>query len=266
MKKLTYLFFIFLTISVFSQQPNVKKDSIEYKNTVVKYVILSKRGEEKKRKPLFIFCQGSLARPLKILADDASYPFLPFSEEILLQKYHIIIISKPGIPLEVNVKDLKRDYTYPKTGLPSQEYILNNSLEYYYKRNNFLLKKLIKEPWVDSKTIVAAGHSEGSYIALKMAENNRKITHLIYSGGNPLGRMMSIINQDRKNPKEKESSVVNDIEFWKKVVKNKNYRETNQENTSFYEYSLSQNFTKPLLDLKIPVLVTYGTRDQNGQS
>ena len=263
--KIQLLFFLlFFYFSLFSQNYEVRKLEANYKESKVEYLILSKIGENNKKKPIFFFCQGSLAQPIIKKENNAIYPILPFDENIILDKFHIIIVSKPGIPLEENTKNLSSNYSYPKDELPPENYIVNNNLDYYYTRNNFLVKKILHESWVDPKNIIVAGHSEGSYIALKMAKTNRKITQLIYSGGNPLGRIMSIVNQDRKNPKEKESWFEEDLKFWKKVVANKNIKETNQENTSYYDYSLSQNFTDDLLRLKIPVLVTYGTKDQNG--
>ena len=264
MKRLFFLVFLFFITLLFSQNKNIQKFKTTYKDTQVDYIVITKMGDEKIKKPIFFFCQGSLTRPLKILSDDASFPILPFNEELLLDKYHLVMISKPGIPIEVHEKELKRDYTYPKEGLPDKEYIYNNNLDYYYKRNNFILKKLFKENWVEVKNTVVAGHSEGSYIALEMAVNNKKISRLIYSGGNPLGRMMSIISQTRQNPKEKENWNNKNLNFWAETIRNKDKKELDRENTSYYNYSLSKNFVYDLLSLKIPILVTYGTKDQNG--
>ena len=264
MKKRLSFYFLFLYFFLFSQNYEIRKFETNYKKTKVEYLILSKTGEQLKKKPFFFFCQGSLAQPIIKKEKNAIYPILPFDENVILEKFHLIIVNKPGIPLQESIENLTSNYSYPKNGLPPEDYIVNNNLDYYYKRNNFLLKKILRETWAEPQNIVAAGHSEGSYIALKMAKTNRKITHLIYSGGNPLGRMMSIINQDRKNPKEKESWFQENLNNWEKIVNNRNIKETNQENTSYYSYSLSQNFTDDLLGLKIPVLVTYGTKDQNG--
>lgn len=263
MKKVFIIISFFLSFILFSQE--IRKDSILYGGTVSKYIVLSKKGEKHKRKPLFFFCQGSLARPLQILvSEDSGYPILPFNLETITNDYHLVIVNKPSLPLSEFVENLKDDFSYPKNGLPPKDYILNNHLEFYYKRNNRILKKILKENWVDSKRLVVAGHSEGSYIALKMAKHNSKISHLIYSGGNPLGRMMSMISMSRQNPNEEETWVKDDLKDWKQIVENKNIKETDRENTSFYHYSLSQNFIPDLLSLKIPVLVTYGTKDQNG--
>lgn len=256
--------FFLNSIITSGQKSTIREHKTFFKNTEVEYLIVSKSGDENKRKPLFVFCQGSLARPLQITSEDGNYPLLPFSEDLITEHYHLVIISKPYIPIKESVKNLQDDYTFPRSGLPPEKYIINNNLEYYYKRNNFLIRQLKDKDWVDRRKIVVAGHSEGSYIALKMAITNKWITHLIYSGGNPLGRMMSMINQDRHNPNQKENWVQETLEDWKNIVHNKSKKETNRENTSYYYYSLSDNFTDELLSLNIPVLVTYGTKDQNG--
>ncbi len=259
------LFLISLYTVSFSQNTVIKEYNDKYKGTSVHYIICSQKGEEDRKKPLFFFCQGSLARPLQYTTDKGTYPvFLPFDLDIITKDYHLIVVSKPAIPVTEDQKNLQENFSYPKDGLPPVEYIVNNNLDYYYSRNNFILKKLLGKPWADAKRIIAAGHSEGSYVALEMAAHNKKITHLVYSGGNPLGRIMSIISENRQSTDEEESWNTESIDFWKKTVANSDKKETDQENTSFYNYTLSQNFTQDLLKLKIPVIVTYGTKDQNG--
>lgn len=264
MNKIIILFSLFLATVISAQnEAGVRKLQVKYRHTNVDYVVLSKIGDEDVKKPLFIFCQGSLARPLQITNGDSGFPLLPFNLEIILKNYHLVLINKPGIPMSEDIKNLNSDYSYPKNKLTPKEYILNNNLDYYYKRNNFILDKILKEKYVDKKKIVVAGHSEGSYVALEMAKSNKKITNLIYSGGNPLGRMMSIINENRNDINEKENDEKETLEFWNKTVENKDKKELTQENTSFYQFTLSRDFTKDLLKLKIPVLVTYGTKGQN---
>ncbi|MDY3345652.1 alpha/beta hydrolase [Riemerella anatipestifer] len=263
-KRFQIILLIVLYIYIRGQNIDIREFYLNYKGTRVEYIVLSKKGEKDIKKPLLVFCQGSLAQPIIRVNDNGIMPLFPFEENILLDNFHVIIISKPGIPLKVNIINLKSDFSFPKNGNPPVEYIRNNNLNYYYKRNNFIVSKLIKNKWVDSSKIVVAGHSEGSYIALKMAKHNTLITHLIYSGGNPLGRMMSIINYDRISKNEKQSFVQEDLDFWKKIVYNKDIEDYSNENTYKYHYLLSKNFIPDLLQLKIPILVTYGTGDQNG--
>ena len=86
--------------------------------------------------------------------------------------------------------------------IPPKGYIDRNYLDYYVFRNNSILKQLFKERWVKINQLLVAGHSEGSTVAVKMASINKKITHLIYSGGNPYGRITTILEQSRFDEKD----------------------------------------------------------------
>jgi hypothetical protein len=76
-----------------------------------------------------------------------------------------------------------------------KEYSDRNLISYYVQRNIEIIKHLQKQKWVSSYQLVVAGHSEVSSVAAKMAAECNKITHLIYAGGSPLGRIMSIVGQ-----------------------------------------------------------------------
>lgn len=96
-----------------------------------------------------------------------------------------------------------------------------------------------------------------------MANKSRLITHLIYSGGNPLGRIMSIIQENRADEIYLDSLSTSEhlFEYWEEVVLNKD----NLEKTNGDSYKTTYEFSKSLIDefkkFKIPVLVSYGTKD-----
>jgi hypothetical protein len=133
---------IFFVESMFSQKTvedyGYKSSQIDYLGSSIEFVVKSKKGEEKAKKPLFIFIQGSLAKPLiKYDDNDIYYSPFPFSEKLLMDNYHLIAINKPGVPLIENKKNLSSqgEFVDAETGLPSKEYTENNNLEYYTKRN-----------------------------------------------------------------------------------------------------------------------------------
>jgi len=183
---------------------------------------------------------------------------------LFLEEFHIVIIGKPFIPIIANVNQLGEKYTFSKdnekNGTP-KNYIERNYLDYYVFRNNFILKQLAKERWVKSKKIVVAGHSEGSSIAAKMASINKKITHLIYSGGNPYGRIMSILAESRFNENDSNEDSSDTIGYWENVVANSRITNSNGGDSykTTYDFSLPQRDN--LVKLDIPVLVVYGTKD-----
>ncbi|MGH2666124.1 alpha/beta hydrolase family protein [Flavobacterium sp.] len=230
--------------------------SYKFQDDRVDLIIISKPGEEKIEKPLFFFCQGSLPRPLVIYNEKGLFGVLPFNESPFLKAYHIIIVGKPGVPVISNATVLGKDFMYlknDKNEAPPKGYTDRNYLDYYVFRNNFILKQLLKERWAAKSKLVVCGHSEGSSIAAKMAFLNPKITQLIYSGGNPFGKITAILS----NYEDKQEA----IHYWEKVVENANTinYDKGESYKAIYSFSLSQR--EHLLKLNIPILITYDLKD-----
>ncbi len=236
-----------------------------YKCDTVDILIKSKKGEEQKRKPIFLFCQGSLPQPLIKKDGEKTYSIFSFKTDSLEIDYHIAIIGKPSIPLIVEASTLGHNFIYedPKTGKIPKEYSNRNLLDYYVERNIKVIDYLEKLPFVDKTKLVVAGHSEGSTIASKLALKCRKVTHLIYASGSPLGRIMAMVGQDRATETDTDSSryAESEFEYWKEVVNNKN----NMDDTNGDTYKATYDFSIPpikyLEKLTIPVLICYGTKD-----
>jgi hypothetical protein len=238
--------------------------AMKYQDEPVDIIVISKKGEERLAKPVFFFCQGSPPQPVIKYDEKGLYPTLPFDENPFLEDYHIIIVGKPFIPIISDVKKLGNNFCYFKDigkQLPPRGYAERNYLDYYVFRNNFVLKQLAKERWVKNKKLVVAGHAEGSTIAAKMAAVNKKITHLIYSGGNPYGRIMTILAQSRSFDTDIINAGNNTIEHWQKVVRHANDIHSPAGNSYKNTYSFSLPQQDNLMQLKIPVLVCYGTKD-----
>jgi dienelactone hydrolase len=261
--------FLALTISAFGQANTAEYYgythlTYRYKGDSIDILVKSKKGEENIRKPLFFFCQGSLPRPLIMEKEKGIYGVFPFTTDSLTVKYHLVIVGKPHVPLICNAKTLGEDLTYvDSTGKYPTKYSEKNLLSYYVDRNLKVLKYLRKQKWVSSKRLVIAGHSEGSTIAAKMAAKTSAITHLVYAGGNPMGRIMSMIQQDRSHETDTDSTRYTEDEFsyWQYVVENKKVIDYSQGDTPKATYEFSIPPIEYLEHLKIPVLVYYGTKD-----
>ena len=196
--------------------------------------------------------------------DKDVYGTFPFNPDSLSVKYHLVIVSKPNIPIIADVSTLKPNFTYvDSTGNFPKGYIEKNLLGYYVPRNIAIAKYLQKQNWVSTKELVVAGHSEGSTIAVKMASEFKKVTHLIYSGGNPMGRILSIIQQNRTYETDTDSTKYGEYNFdyWTDIVENKNDMNASQGDAYKATYEFSEPMITYLEKLKIPVLVTYGTKD-----
>lgn len=235
---------------------------IAYKTDPVDILIKSAKGEEKKQKPLLLFCQGSLPIPLILYDEKDGFGTFPFNPDSLSHDYHIAIVGKPFIPVMADIKTLQNDYGFrDSTGNFPVTYIQRNLLAYYTERNLEVIKFLQKQPWISKDKLVVAGHSEGSTIAAKLTSQSKKITHLIYSGGNPLGRILTIITRSRQRETDSVQYSEDNFKYWDDVVQNPDNSDASKgdNNKNMYEFSIPpiSYFEK----LRIPVLVSYGTKD-----
>lgn len=235
---------------------------VVYQGDPVHILIKSMSGEEKKQKPLLFFCQGSLPMPLIIYDEKGGFGTFPFNPDSLSHDYHIAIVGKPCIPITADIKTLQNDFTYrDSTGNFPAKYIQRNLLTYYTGRNLEVINFLQKQHWISKDKLVVAGHSEGSTIAAKLASQSKNITHLIYSGGSPLGRILTIITRNRQRETDSAQYVEGNFKYWEEVVQNPDNSDASKgdNNKNMYEFSIPP--FSYLENLKIPVLVSYGTKD-----
>ena len=92
------------------------KDSVDV-------LVQSKKGEEKLRKPLLLWCQGSLPTPLILVDKGGPYRVFPFispaGADSLAATCHLATIGKPGIALLADVEG--RNSNFPAgAGTPNQ--------------------------------------------------------------------------------------------------------------------------------------------------
>ena len=270
MRLLFYILLLLFTTSLFGQKAEdfgFRHLQTIYKGDTVDILIKSKKGEEQIKKPLLLFCQGSLPIPLIIMYDENGmkgiYNVFVFNTDNISIKYHLAIINKPFIPLIADKTSLTNEMTFADSlGNYSTNYTKRNVLDYYVDRNIQVINFLQKQSFISSTKLVVAGHSEGAAIAANIAYKCRKVTELIYSGGSPLGRIMSIFGIIRNEQLKDSTKNVNGIfEYWSKTIENKS-----DDNSTGDTYKGQYQFSNPppidiLLKLNIPILVTYGTKD-----
>lgn len=266
---LLILFFSFCAVTYGQDTPEIfgfRHLQTVYKGDTVDILIKSKKGEEFKKKPLLLFCQGSLPIPLIVKYGERDkqgiYHVFVFNPDSLSNEYHLAIIGKPYIPLVVEQKLLRSDMTFTDTsGEFPKRYIERNLLDYYADRDIFVIKYLQKQNWVSNKNLVVAGHSEGSTIAAKLAMKFPRVSKLIYSGGNPLGRVLTMVEQERVDETDSKQYAENAINRWKNIVDSSTKMDTKFGDTYRATYGFSIPPIQYLQKLKIPVLVCYGTKD-----
>lgn len=238
--------------------------TMRYQRDTVHIIVRAKKGEELKRKPIFLFVQGSTPQPVIMYDEKGDFPMLPFELDTLLARYHFVEISKPGIPVIAHTKTLTPGYAYlnPNTGQPPIAYCQRNYLEYYVGRDAAVLRYLTRQPWVQADNITAMGHSEGSNVVARLARHPGPLRRVVYLSGSPLGRMLTVISGNRQDADS--VGAENNFAHWKEVVASPKQNNCLGD-THLLVSSLSSTQT-PLDDFlhsKIPVFVGYGTRDRS---
>ena len=228
------------------------KDSVDV-------LVLSKQGEEKMKRPLLLWCQGSLPTPLLMYDQLGPYPVFPFKPVPDAVAVHLVIISKPGIPLVADVQGLNPNRVFSER-MPPAYYCQRNYLDYYVRRDIAVLRFLKKQPWVDARRVVVAGHSEGSTVAAHLAAVPGLVSRAVYLSGNPLGRMMSIVALDRQD--NDTAALANAFRNWQSVVANPTRTECTTGDGNRNTYSFAAAPLPVLLRIKVPVFVGYGTCDR----
>ena len=273
MKKSFKILILLLSISLNSiaQKPSdfgFRHLQYVFEKDTIDVLIKSKKGEELVKKPLFFEMQGSLATPLIIHNGKKRTSFISIAEGFVEDDYHLAIVNKPGVPLIVHRDSLVdgREYFKDKKNyIYTEEYLKNNNLEYYTKTNIRVLDSLVKLPFIDSSKIVVSGHSQGSTVAAAICSNSALPTHLIYSSGLPYySTILAILHQQRmKEVNAQNPKVANTFKIWEEVVNDtlNHFHPNRDSNKTLYSFSKSDN--KTLMSLKIPVLISYGSKDES---
>jgi dienelactone hydrolase len=223
-----------------------------------------------KKKPVFLFSQGSLPTALFWKEDESHtwQQFMPFAYQPYLKDYNFVIISKPGIPVFAYTADKNYLYIDPATKQIPQEYYDKSYLDYYVTQANDVINYLVKQKWVDKSRIVIAGHSQGSKVVSKLGAINKYVTQVIYLSGNPLGRYDQDIRQIRKDQllgkitDEAAQKEINDLYVrWALINQNANDTHSNGGDTNKAWTTFSTPLLDYLLKIDVPIFIGYGTAD-----
>lgn len=110
------------------------------------------------------------------------------------EQYHVAFISKAGTPFcdkvkvdEINPLKNLEDYQ------PSQEYIQKCGMEWEIKASSEVINSLCSVLPVSENKVVVIGFSEGGQLAIKLAAENKEITHLVSVISNGLNQFYSSI-------------------------------------------------------------------------
>lgn len=218
------------------------------------------------RKPALIVLQGSLPIPLVIeYPNGYHFTSFPFALGKSTEAFHIINISMPFVPLVARPEELSGNGSLRE---PSLEYNQANHLQTYVRRTNKVIEFLRKQEWVAPGEIILFGHSQGGYVALKVAGNNPHVSKAGLSACNPFGRFDQYIRRKRLeeqsgriSSEEAQAQIEEYYAWWRHISDNRHNDNTLQGDTEKATFSFSENFLDDMLGLRIPLYITYGTRD-----
>lgn len=278
MKKLQLtLFFLFIIQLSLGQELNTINNqaiqfTIKQKNDKIDFIVIDMKLD--KKKPIFLFCQGSLPVPLFVKPEKGDVWMIGggvtnFDLNQIKKDYHLIVISMPKTPVVVDEKYLNKSYSYiPNPNEPDEldiEFIKSDYLENYETRASAVLKFLRKQTWVDNSKLIVAGHSQGSKVATLITLNNKNVTHLGLFGANPFGRIDQNVRSYRKEAEKKEITWEDanvQIEKTYQMYKDSYDKETLEKKPYLLAW---KSFSRPLLNdwlkIKIPTYLAYGTND-----
>ncbi|OOV18836.1 alpha/beta hydrolase fold domain-containing protein [Flavobacterium sp. LM4] len=278
MKKITLVILsLFLSLSSFSQNKiiinnqathfNIKNNSDSIDFIVVDTVLNFK-------KPIFLFCQGSLPIPLFVKPEKEPMWMIGggitnFDIEEIKRNYHLVVISMPKTPVIVEEKNLSESYCYiPNPKTPEEfdkEYMKSDYLEMYQTRANTVLKYLRKQKWVDNSKLIVAGHSQGSKVATAISISNKNVTHLGLFGANPFGRIDQLIRNYRKEAeakkitwKEADEKINDKYQMFRDAYNNDSIK---KDPTLLAWKSFSKPQINDWLKITIPTYLAYATND-----
>ena len=146
-------------------------------------------------KPLIVYLEGSRNFPLYWINANGRYATsTTLNFKSISNDFHIILISKPNIPLvdSIKVAPSGRKY-YPLSETYREKY----SLDWRVNATDKVIDDVLKKLRVDRSTVIVWGHSEGSQVAPAVAVKNKNITHVIAMMGNSLNHLYDFILMER---------------------------------------------------------------------
>jgi esterase/lipase len=274
---------ILLLLSAFLFQVTIAQKNKIVNNESTVFEINNKQGKIEfmvldtamnTKKPIFLWCQGSLPIPLYINYKSVGLHLYGggitnFEYNEIKKHYHLVVISMPETPLIVDEVQLNDSYWYygdsKDKNIPSLAYQNADNLDNYTNRALTVLKFLKRKEWVDNTKLIVVGHSQGGQVATKIAVKHKGVTKLALTGTNLFGRIDQNIRQSRKNAEQNKVSweqADKEMEQQYQFYQNVNNPLKNKNNPNLRSW---QSFSKPLINdwltLNIPIYMAYGTAD-----
>lgn len=223
-----------------------------------------------KKKPLLVFIHGSGNEPTFAYHKDLkTYSWAAFMEVAKYKdKFHVIFVSKPGVPLFDTVQ--KDPINFRTSYTPSKEFNEKYSLEWRAETASLIIDKAISILPVETKKIVVIGHSQGGQVAPKVAVINKKVTHCVLLNCNSLNHLYDFVLQERlasfkgeQTFEQTQKNIDSLFADYKRIFAEPNSRTKFFDEETYYRWASFSDETplENMLKLKIPIYVVAGGKD-----
>ena len=221
------------------------------------------------KKPLLVYLDGSGPYPLFQQMDVGIGSTVVIDFQQLKNDYHIVLISKPGVPFIDSVGNDKNGFPmYPEP----EEYIQRLSHDWRVNSAHLVINALMQDATIDPSKVAVLGFSEGAQVGPKLATINKHITHLLLFGGNGLNQFFDpIITARMKATRGQISEEAAQKEIEALFAEYRNIY-SDPENTAKtwwgHTYQRWASFTQTdpyqlLLGLDLPIYFANGSLDEN---
>lgn len=282
MKSISILISLVMVQSLFAQGVAPKDwglKSFHIKDTElgdISYYVTEKDID--REKPLLFVISGCRGLPtmLVVQCGDKSIQLgtvPPDQIQFFSEQYHVAFIGKAGTPFcdtvevdEINPLKNLEDYQ------PSQEYIQKCGMEWEVKASSIALDSLCRTLRISENRVIAMGFSEGGHLAVKLAAENSRITHLVSVISNGLNQFYSSIINRRidaatgKMTHQEAQAAIDDLYATYKEI----YSDPRNKEKWYYGHPYQRwgSFCGDiplthLVKLEIPILLLNGSSDRN---
>jgi len=207
--RILILFLLFSTVGTCLAQPTKPADyglkpfSIQDKKLGTINFYVSATGIDS-AKPLLLALDGSGHFPLTTLVQlkKQMLVYNSFDNDILqlADKFHVVLISKPGVQFCDTVVIDADSLHYGEVAehmKPPAEYIKRASLYWRSEAASKVINYLYKKIPVNKQKVIVYGYSEGGQVVPRLAAINKKITHCASIVGAGLNQFYDWITKER---------------------------------------------------------------------
>lgn len=218
-------------------------------------------------KPTVIYFNGSLPTPLIIELQDGNLmmpPFSYFNFNSLLNKFNLVLISKPFTPIFAKEAEIKNSCYIPDLTNPDQldsNFLSHNNLNYLGSRGSFLIDWLISNQVISPNRIFTIGHSQGGLEAARVGKLNPCVSDIVMLSAAPFGRAQHVSNNFYLEYMLGKIDFETYLEIQKQILKSiveekQSTSETNLNSLSFTDHAFSD-----MLQTNANILYISGTKD-----